>query len=277
VLVVVYIAAEQRGSEQAVRAVRDVWGKLGRDDLQILYVTANTARADYFLDLRDSLNLQHPIGLDFDRKLYGEFGLIVLPTTIIIGRDGKLAHVISSYKSDYEHTLLAYCEHALGILDDAALAERLEAREFDTNRPSDKIARHRATARMLRTNGLSQDAERELQAALGIQPQHIDTRLDLAALYIDMDRIDEADDIVAAVLQAEADNRRARLLRGAILYHRDRLDEAETLLKEVLLLNPDPVYTHYYLGLIAEKQGDDAAAVEHYKASLERLLRDRPM
>ena len=46
---------------------------------------------------------------------------------------------------------------------------------------------------------------------------------------------------------------------------------------ELLLLNPDPVYTHYYLGLIRERQGDAAQAAVHFKEALARVLPARPM
>ena len=47
-------------------------------------------------------------------------------------------------------------------------------------------------------------------------------------------------------------------------------------LEAALLLNPDPVLTHYYFGLIDERQGNEAAAIEHFKQSLSRLLVNRP-
>jgi tetratricopeptide (TPR) repeat protein len=188
-----------------------------------------------------------------------------------------LAHVISSYKSDYEHVLRAYAEHALGDLDDEALERRLETQPLRRDRPEDRIARHRATAEILRQTGLPEGAEKELLAALAIDPAHADTRLDLAAMLLATERLEEAEEIVDAVLKANPEHRRARLLHGVVLYHAGELDEAATVLREALLLNPDPVHTHYYLGLIYEKKGDTTRALEHYREALKRLLKDRSL
>jgi tetratricopeptide (TPR) repeat protein len=276
-LVVVYLAAGQRSSEAAAQDAMAVHQSLDRDDVTLLFVTADVEETEYFRRLRGDANLHAPLGLDRDRRLYGDLGIIVLPTTILVNAEGRLAHVISSHKSDYPHVLHARLEHTLGILDDAALAERLESRQFQRDRPIDRINRHRAAAQVLRRNGLLGEAENELNLALEIDAAHVETRLDLAALCVAGERIDEAEAIVGAILEEAPDHRRAKLLRGVVLYHHGSLDEAEKALKEVLLLNPDPVYTRYYLGLIAEAKGNTAAAAKHYREALSRMLEDRPL
>ncbi|MHC4427288.1 MAG: TlpA disulfide reductase family protein [Planctomycetota bacterium] len=277
VVILVFLAGEQKSSEGAAATAHDVWRSLRHDDLALVYVSADTVQAPYFRRQRDATGVHEPFGLDFDRTLYGGLGLIVVPTTIVIDRDWRLAHVISSYKSDYEHVLRAYAEHALGDLDDEALERRLETQPLRRDRPEDRIARHRATAEILRQTGPPEGAEKELLAALAIDPAHADTRLDLAALLLATERREEAEEIVDAVLKANPEHRRARLLHGVVLYHAGELDEAATVLREALLLNPDPVHTHYYLGLIYEKKGDTTRALEHYREALKRLLKDRSL
>jgi tetratricopeptide (TPR) repeat protein len=279
-VILVYLSAEQRRSELAATAAAAVWRELDhehRDALSLVFVTPDADRASYFRRQREVLGVREPLALDVDRQLYGDLGLIVLPTTIVVDPQWRLAHVISSYKSDYDHVLQAYAEHAMGRLDDEGLQRRLTTRRVERNRPEDLIARHRAAARIMRGSGLPADAQRELQAALEIDPAHADTRLDLAAVLVTVGRTDEAGVIVAEVLESAPGHRRARLIHGVVLYHDGSLDEAEAVLKEVLLLNPDPVQTHYYLGLIYERKGDPARAAEHFKQSLTRLLRDRSL
>jgi len=276
-LILVFLSAQQRSSEAAAIGAHSVYRDLHHKELALLFVTADTAHTAYFRQQRDKSSVHEPLGLDFDRKLYGDLGLIVLPTTVIIDRDGKLTHVISAYKSDYEHVLNAYAQRALGLINDDQLENLLKTESFQRDRPNDRVARRRAAAQLLRQNGLTHDAENELRAALEIDPTHADTRLDLASLYVASDRVEEADLVVTGVLKDHPHHRRAKLLHGIVLYHSDRLDEAEKTLTEALMLNPDPVYTYYYLGLIYEKKGDLVKAAEHYRESLSRLLKDRPL
>lgn len=276
-VILVFLSARQHSSEQAAASAHAVHQGLRDDGLAVVFVTADTAQAPYFQELRRTLDLDEPLALDFERRLYGELGLIVLPTTIVIDDRWRLLHVISSYKSDYEHVLGAYARHAMGMIDEAQLEEELAARGFQRDRPADRIARHRAAAKLLRKAGLPTDAANELRLALEIDPGHADTRLDLASLDLATNRVEEASQIVTAVLEADPANRRARILNGIVLYHAGRLDEAEAVLREALVLDPDPVHTHYYLGLIYEKQGETARALKHYRESLSRLLEERPL
>jgi peroxiredoxin len=276
VLVLVYLSAEQQSSERALK-IADVVGRELRDqELVVAYMTADVTRVAFFRAQRDRLNIHRPLGLDVGRRVYGELGLIVLPTTIVVDGEGRLARVISSCKSDYEHVLRSYVRHTLGLIDDGELAEALSTTQILRNQPADRIARRRAAARLLREKGLVRDAENELRAALEIDAEHADTLLDLASLHIDTERFEEAGRVVEQVRTGDPEHRRGKLLYGIVLYHQGRLDEAEPLLEETLLLNPDPVRTHYYLGLIAERRGDQSAAIVHFKESLKRLLREHP-
>jgi tetratricopeptide (TPR) repeat protein len=275
VVVLVYLSAEQKSSESAALSAHTILQERRHKDVELILVTADVAKTDYFRAWRDRVGVHEPLALDLKRDLYGQLGLIVLPTTIVVDAEGRLGHVISSYKTNYEHVLDSYILHSLGKLKDAELEERLHSEVFERGRPQDRIARHRAAAELLRTNGLAGDAEKELKTALEIDATHVGARLDLAFLYVSSERLDEAEELVEAVLREQPAHRRGKLLRGVLLYHQDKLDEAKTLLTEVLLLNPDPIYTHYYLGLIAEKRGDHAKAAEHYREALKRTLRDR--
>ncbi|MHC4413755.1 MAG: peroxiredoxin family protein [Planctomycetota bacterium] len=276
-VILVFLSAQQRNSEDAAASARSVHRDLGHEDVALVFVTADTARTPYFRHLRDATGFREPLGLDFDRGLYGDAGLIVLPTTIVIDRDWKLAHVISAYKSDYEHVLEACVRHALGLISDDELEGRLKTETFRRNRPLDKVARHRAAAKLLRKSGLLDDAENELRAALQIDPNDAQTRLDLASLCLAADRVAEADEVVAGVLEADPHHLRGKLIYGIVLYRGECLDEAEQVLREALVLNPDPAPAHYYLGLILERKGETTDALEHYKQSLARLLKDRPL
>jgi tetratricopeptide (TPR) repeat protein len=276
-VILVVLSAQQRNSEAAAESAHAVHRDLGRDDLALVFVTADIGHTPYFRRLRDAKDVHEPLGLDSQRKLYGDLGVIVLPTTILIDRDWKLAHVISAYKSDYEHILNAYARHTLGLIDDGQLRQELVALTFRRDRPSDKSARHRAAAKLLRETGLLDDAANELRSALEIDPGHTGTRLDLASLYLAMGRMTEADELVNAVLSENPDDRRGKLMHGVVLYHAGELDEAQRVLREALVLNPDPTYAHYYLGLISERKGDPARALEHFKQSLSRLLKDRSL
>ncbi|MFG0253464.1 MAG: TlpA disulfide reductase family protein, partial [Phycisphaerales bacterium JB038] len=103
VVVVVYLSAEQKSSESAALSAHTMVQEMRNKEVELLLVTADAAKTDYFRAWRDRAGVHEPLALDLKRDLYGQLGLIVLPTTLVIDAEGRLAHVISSYKTNYEH------------------------------------------------------------------------------------------------------------------------------------------------------------------------------
>jgi len=272
VVVLIYLSAQQRGSEQAAADANRVLKKLGKADVDLLFVSADVIQRDSFQKFWEEAEIEAPLAFDPRRDLYAKLGLIVFPTTIVIDRDGRLAHVISTRRNDYPEALSAYIRHALGEIDDAKLTEELTAKAFDRGSPKSRASRHRAAARLLRGKGLLDSAEKELQAALQLDSEDTNIQLDLADLYLAQRKIPLAEKIVQAVLEVEPKHRRARLLEGIVLFEKGQLDEAEAVLIEALVLNPDPARTHYYLGRIYEQKGDKDKAIQHYREAIARLL-----
>ncbi|MCC6678513.1 MAG: tetratricopeptide repeat protein [Phycisphaerales bacterium] len=274
VAVIVCLSAEQRSSELAAMESRDVVRQFQADNVRLVHVTADVVQKAYFQRFREERSLDVPLALDADRGFYAKLGLIVLPTTIVMSPEGKLAHVISLRGPDYAHILEVYIQHTLGKLTDAQLEEQLKARASASGSPKSQASTHRAAARYLREKGQLDAARDELVKARDLDPTSPDILLDLADLSLATSQLDEADKLVSTVLEAQPENRRAKQIKGIALYRRGRLADAEPVLLEALNLNPEPQRIHYYLGRIYEQQGQTAKALEHYREALRRFVNE---
>ncbi len=274
-VVLVYLSAEQRSSERAVADAFKIVSDLGNDDVRLVFVTADVVHKSYFEKFWKEAGIKAPLGFDAGRELYGKLGLIVFPTTLVIDREGRLAHVIATRRSSYPYILETFVRHALGEFDDEKLAARLKAQTFDRRTPMSLASRHRAAARLLREKGLLSGAEKELREALKYAKDDVSIRLDLGDLLLLMSgRAQEAEAVVDKVLSEEPRHRRAKLLKGITLFRTQQLDQAEKVLIEALDLNPDPARAHYYLGRIHEARGQKESAIAHYRKALARLLKE---
>ena len=270
-VVIVCLSAEQRRSELAALDSFNAWQKLDNEGVKLIHVTADVIQRSYFESFRAERGVTVPLAFDSDRSFYGKLGLIVLPTTIVIDAEGKLAHVISLHSAKYEQTLGAYMRHTLGELSDAELEKEL-ATSPGAGSPKSLASAHRALARSMREKGLLDTAKAELLKACDQEPDNHEIMLDLADLDMAMGDLDGADGLVGVVLQSQPNHRRAQQLKGIVYFKRGQYDDAERLLTEALKLNPNPEQVHYYLGLICEKRGQPDRALEHYREALRRLL-----
>ncbi|HHN78230.1 MAG TPA: tetratricopeptide repeat protein [Phycisphaerales bacterium] len=272
VLVLVYLSAEQKSSELAAAESSAVLKKFKDEPVQMVHVTADVAYKRYFDQLRQQNGIEVPLGLDASRRLYGQLGLIVFPTTIIADKTGKLTHVISTHGPEYPRVLEAYIRHTLGMIDEKGLKDQLDAGPTSIGSPKSLASRHRAAARLLRDKGLIEDARRELIKALAFDPENPNIRLDLADVDLSAGQNAEALEMAMAVLEKTPTHRLARQLAGIAKFKLGEIDEAKNFLTEALELNPQPARALYYLGRIEEMQGNTRVALLHYRESAERLL-----
>ena len=274
VLVVVCLSAEQRRSELAALESQQVVADLGSEPVKLVHVTADVVQKAYFEKFRQERGISVPLAFDAERAFYGKLGLIVLPTTIVVSKDGKLSNVISLHSGEYKHVLDAYIRHALGSLNDEQLKQRLAAHPTEESSPKSMSSAHRALARSLREKGQLDSAKAELTKALAQDAENVEVMLDLADLELAMADLAGADAIVQKVLVIKPDHRRAKQLKGVLLFRNNKLDEAEKVLLDALTLNPSPELAHYYLGRIYEQKGQQAKALEQYREALKRFVHD---
>lgn len=274
VLILVYVSARQRQSEDVMASAHNVVGNIGHADLKLVYLSSDAKETNYFRELRDRLMAHEPFALDPDRAYYGKIGLIAFPTTILVSREGKLLHVMATWSRDYEYQLGLHARHALGEFDAAELAKRLATRPAVANETRDKAERHRSVAGILRKKGMAESAAKELEHAIDVDPSFADAVIDLADLFVSMGKIDQAEERIDALLAKLPQYHRAKLTLGLIKLKRGRLDEAEKLLTESLALNPDPVRANFYLGQLYETKGEHKRAMEHYREALKGCLNE---
>lgn len=81
---------------------------------------------------------------------------------------------------------------------------------------------------------------------------------------------DEAQLSFAEALKLSPRSHAALTGEGIVLSRKGNLKEAEQTLKAALAQNPDPVRTHYELGVVYEKLGDPEKALREYKEGINK-------
>jgi len=109
-------------------------------------------------------------------------------------------------------------------------------------------------------------AYRELLAA---EPDHLEGRLHLARLLIQLDEHEGALALLTEALSHSPDQTEYLVLRGGIYGHLRRYQEADGDLRRVLRLHPSHAPAHLELGLLHWRKGLAAEAAGHFQRSLE--------
>ncbi len=97
----------------------------------------------------------------------------------------------------------------------------------------------------------------------------------LGYLLLSTDALTDAEQAFDQALSVNARCHDALTGKGAVLARKGKDREAEAMLRQALLLNPNPVRTHYELGLLYEKKGDFDKAMIEFKKGVEKYKQGR--
>lgn len=270
----IFVSAEQASSERALKDLQAAVDELTGSKVNVVALTSDAVRVPYFREQRSRLALRFPLAIDTDRQQYGRLGVIVLPTTLIADKDGKLAAAVSGHDLSYRQTVTAHLLFLAGRINADEKHRRLTTTQPARDPARDRAERLCRSADVMLRRGLRREAATELQRAIEADAGYAPAYLQLARLKAGEEDFDTAEKLINDVRQREPGNRQAMLELGMIRFHQKRLDDAEKLLKESLILNPDPARTQYWLGRVYEARGQNDAAVVHYRAAAEAALPD---
>jgi len=106
-------------------------------------------------------------------------------------------------------------------------------------------------------------------------PSSVQKQVALGFLLLNKGALTEAQKVFDDALALKNNYHDALTGKGIVLARMGKDQEAEELLQKALVLNPNPVRTHYELGLLYEKRGDYANAVAEYKKGIEKNQQGR--
>lgn len=274
VVVLSFIKPDQDKSVKALNALEEVYGTLRNDGLTVWAVISGSEGADAARSLVEQLDLEYPILVDPDRKLYGEYGLFIFPATAIVDQDGKFNYEYSSYGADYILTIMDKAKVLLGLMSEEELARDTEKKAIVELSETEKEAeRSMQMARVLLERGFGSKALPKLEKAIELNPALAEARLLAGELYVESGKNTEARAQFDAVLAAEPNSRPAMVGLATVLMAEGDLDGAEAKLQQAVMLNPDPTMALYRLGQVYEKKGETQKAMETYRKALEKNIK----
>jgi tetratricopeptide (TPR) repeat protein len=192
----------------------------------------------------------------------------------VLAQDGRLEEAVAKLRSVVAqdpdiidaHLTLGNWLARLKRGDEAAAAYK----QALALKPDDDIALGNL-ARVYLARGREKDALDALQvfeAALRVNPGNPQSWYQLATIYLDMGRLDEAEKAFRDALAANAGMGAAYNGLGVIAFTRGQAARAQDLVRKAISLEPRLRTAHYNLGRIREASGDAAGAEALYRQEL---------
>jgi tetratricopeptide (TPR) repeat protein len=119
-------------------------------------------------------------------------------------------------------------------------------------------------SRLLLGEGRTEDALAYLGKAVEADPDDLAVRLHHARLLLNQERYADALKAFEALAQAQPENGDVLLTLAVLHLQAEQADAARAVLERLLTLDKRPLEAHFYLGQIAEAEGDPEQAIAHY-------------
>jgi peroxiredoxin len=275
ILVLAFWKRSQVFSEKALSDLERIYQEFRDRGVNVLAINADKASDPEIKIIETTQNLNYPLASDTELKVYGRFGVIVLPTTLVLGPEGRLAYYRSIHTKDFYHQIRGHVRILLGEITPAQLEKELNPQRIKVGSEARQRANlHLAMARMLMAeNSLKHKAREELEKAVQTDPTLREAHIILAKLYLKDNEVSKAGAELEKALKLGPGSEDDKLLQGRA-YARQGQDSKALSVLERLIRNdaePPPSEAYYQIGKIYEKQKKISQAQEAYRMALELI------
>jgi tetratricopeptide (TPR) repeat protein len=281
-VIVVFWRAEQERCLKALTALQSIYlrfkgqvedSRSKPGGVVALALSSDEGGLEPIRKIRQEKQLTFPMLYDKEEKAYGDYGIVVTPSTVIIDKAGKLNYYYPSYRDDFSHQISGRVEVLLG----KKTLETLQAELAPVKRPerskAEKSAkRHHNAGNRLLERGMTQSAMRQYQKAIEADPSLLEVRLHLGEIYLEQKAAGEAIVEFTEVIKTKPQSYSAYAGLSDAFFLQGELEKAIEMVQIALRLNPKLARAHYRLGRIYEAQQQIAEALKEYKIALEILL-----
>jgi peroxiredoxin len=258
-LVVLFWAAwSERSVEQLLR-LNDAAGELSANGIGVAAVNVdrfslddNEARA--LREKIDQLHLHVPVLVDRGLELFHAYGVITVPSTAVIDRNGKLAYFLYGYSHEQREALFDAIDSVAGVSRPRVAAEPLKA--------APAAIRRLQLGRLQLQQGHVEPARSSFEVAVQADSTFADPLVELAALALDASNEASARELLdrAAALDAQNAGVRRERARLALLNASTAAErDARAALDEIASTRKDAAAAAY-LGYLLWAAGDSARA-----------------
>ncbi|MFQ5897589.1 MAG: tetratricopeptide repeat protein [Candidatus Methylomirabilia bacterium] len=273
VTVVIFWRPGQRFSEEALKGLAGLKEAMEPRGVEMMAVAEAGSNPHESRILAKRLSLRFL--LDPQSRAAQAYGIIVYPSTAVVGPGGRLRYYLPSRNVNYRTLIEGHLLRALGEISEKELAERLSrAGEVYGQTAEAAQAEYQRGVRLARQKRYD-DAAVALAKVVSVRPGFLEAHLQLGYALLELGEPAQALQEFEFVLRKNPVSPGARVGRGIAHLRLGRTDEGIRLLQEAVVLNPEPVRGHYELGRAYEAKGEWSRAIEQYRWAYRKLLQGR--
>lgn len=273
ILILIYWKTGHERSLMALKDAEQEMKKYDRKGVKVVTVIADSDNREEAAGTLKSNGINVPVLIDTDRQFYSNYGIRVYPSTIIIDKQGLIAHDIPSHAPSYRNTLDGYVRQTLGEISEEELKSALSPHKEEQDRSKLEALRLYNLSLKFAQSGMLDQATDAAVKSVDAKPDLVQSHILLGFLYLEGKDADKALQTFNKAMELEPHSHDAQTGLGGALLLKGDVDRAIEVLNNAAVANPYPQSTYYELGKAYELKGDKDHAIEMYKKAMEKIIR----
>jgi len=214
--------------------------------------------------------------LDEEYGLWSKLGVIAVPTVVFVGRDDKILWIKAGYDYNFVPVARVYLNKALGISQDTTAEDAAKIKTVENYTVAARAERHLQMAKMFEEKGRIDSAIAETQKAIDLDPNSVETVLELGALLCRAGRSKEALNVTDKLNVTKGPMGAKRLLiSGWAKRQMGNLEAAEKDLLDATRIDMRSGRGFFELGRVYQARGEKDKAMEAYYHALTLVYGER--
>jgi tetratricopeptide (TPR) repeat protein len=275
VTVISFLKLSQERSVEQVKDLVSLHNDLSAKGAAFIVVADSKDTADEVQKIVAAQKVPFPVLADPLQKVYGDYGLYILPSTGVIGKDGKFVFEHASHGRDYKDVVGGRVKVLLGLMKEEEYKKLLTPVEsVQKSKEESEADRELALGRTLLKRGMPDKAGEKFGKAVQFDPKNVHARIAYGEALVASKKYDDAMKQFEEAKKLAPSNKEVQVGIGTVLLEKGDADGAIKELNAAAMLNPKPEKAYFWLGAAYEKKGDLKNAVAFYRKAIDRLMKE---
>ena len=303
---VIFWSTWSRNSEKVMTSAQKLYTDYKGKGLAVAAVNADGLQisSDQIAGIKSKvtdLGLEYPILLDQGLAVFHEYGVIALPSTIIVDPEKRILYELSGFPVVGSEEMLDFIVSHMEGREPAAIVkkkgyqpDKQALRFYNMGKNALNSKRMAATAEMWFKKAAQTDprfvqppislgrfymarnkpdlAREQFDAALRIEPENVVALCELGLLLTGEEKFEDARDLIHKAIKAEEYYTPCFYYLGYIYGKEGRMEEAMKMFDRTMEINPMDMNIFIYKGRMYEENGKSADAAKAYRKALNIIL-----
>lgn len=274
-LLLAFVSPKKQNSADAIADINKIVANLGTKEQQltVVIVVNDPNRQTNFEPKQGQFRPGYNVIVDKNYALWGEFGIIATPTTIIADKNDTVLRVKPGYGYNFAPTIRMNLDKALGITRNNLAGKQGKVEIAIMTSDAARAVRYLQMAEMLKKTGKLESAILPTQKACQLDPNNFDAAFKLAELYCKTAKEQNAIEAIAKAKPATPQQKaKVSLIAGWANRRLNKLDQAEKKLLEAKKLDPKSIRVLFELGKVYQAKKQTQNAMRAYRNALAILF-----